>query len=482
LLEGTDESIKCNDCEQFRRFILQRLNTNNEQGVKLGLVGLDHPLLADGLRMFDMPGVDGLSRKVDEATREALNAAHAVLVVVRDRTGLASTVNLLKSLRENGANINAVINNISFEYWRQDDPNELISDCKEAIRETLSGSGFDLAAERIFVLHLPSVQELKTSDNAWVKVPEHAAEIERLRLWLSLYLDADRVTRVLSRIVYAIRLVMDKIYKDMESHIVVLENILAGPIGIQTNSRIYALRAANAAFRKSWSRILEDEAISDILVRRRFIIANQLRTATDQVQGVFNSVRRNLGPRSRWTHAMAAEAAATLQAAFDASAKGVEDCQEDAIHALMQQMRVHADSAARKLVAIAPWFRGPLDAVHVKGRWLIELNHPDINDMGFLEIFDSARTVDRILEGYQSLLSCYSAAPSGTAMSNFTSNVEITRKVFEGAFEKRIDELLQFINAPNNEVVAECQSLLQKTFEAIDEWRLALVDIQSALA
>jgi hypothetical protein len=451
LMNGSEEPILCQDREQFRRFILQRFNPENEQGVALGLVEMNNPLLADGLRLFDLPGVDGLSQKIDLGTREALKEAHAVLVVVKDRTGFSSALKLVAQLRAQGAKVQAFVNNLSFEAW-QDRPDELVRDCTAAARENLAEVGFDLPENRIFILHLPSIENLQISSKAWVTHRRHKAEIDRFRLWLSRQLDAARVSRIMLAAIEALL----RVGGELQSRIDVQQKFLdeLGRRGGSPNASALAqLAVARAEFARGWDGILDNPVIADMLRRNIGVLKDRLRTQAEASRQHLETVGQWLGSRDGWTTATANEAARRLRAAFDECVREIETSHSDAVHALLQEMRAEADPAALQLVDVVPCFLGPLDAVRVEGSYIVNIDHTDPDQIGFLEIFNSARTVDRILEGYKAAANAFSAGDQGEPITTFRTNIDNVRRVFNQAFDKRVTDLERFISRPDAELL-----------------------------
>ena len=82
LQRGESEPVRCRDADEFRSYLLQKDNQDNHKQVVWGRVTVDHPILAKGLRLVDMPGVEGLSPVIAiEAQRFIQSFAHAVAML-----------------------------------------------------------------------------------------------------------------------------------------------------------------------------------------------------------------------------------------------------------------------------------------------------------------------------------------------------------------------------------------------------------------
>lgn len=190
LLLGSERRIRCENREQFCRFILHRHNPGNQYGIGLGIVGLRNELLLKGLVLLDMPGVGGLLDGMHQTTRDWLQKAQAVIAVLRDRTGYGQVVPLIKELTQCGSMLEAFVNNVSVEEWPVRDRSGFIAERKRTVRSNLARRGVMLPEAAVFILHLPSVLGLEPAPEPWINDPAHATEIQRFRHWLTGYVSA----------------------------------------------------------------------------------------------------------------------------------------------------------------------------------------------------------------------------------------------------------------------------------------------------
>jgi len=182
----------------FRRYLLQAENRDNAEGVRAGYVQIRHGLLRHGLRIVDMPGVEGLSSQIAEDARAFVRAnANVVLGVVRRAGGYGPMSRILRTMLPQGAGPEALVFNSDLMDWNRgpttakDEPvlRAYVEEQRKVVADQLRDSWPALAADpqRVFVLHLPSFQARQNGDrdHEWVRNPVHEAEAERFlaRLW-----------------------------------------------------------------------------------------------------------------------------------------------------------------------------------------------------------------------------------------------------------------------------------------------------------
>ncbi len=182
----------------FRRLLLQASNRNNIEDVRAGYVQMRHGLLERGLRIVDMPGIEGISSAITDAAKTFIKAnANVVIGVVRRAGGFGPMGRILKEMLPDGADPEALVFNSDAMDW-----NRTPSEAKDAasladyvdeqraivvdrMRESWPALG--VHPERVFVLHLPSFHARQHGDKEreWVKSPVHDREATRFlsRLW-----------------------------------------------------------------------------------------------------------------------------------------------------------------------------------------------------------------------------------------------------------------------------------------------------------
>ncbi|MFH8891974.1 dynamin family protein [Streptomyces sp. NPDC017949] len=94
---GIEEEIS--DLADFEHWMLQEHNPHNESEVLRGEIELPAPLLRDGLRLVDMPGIAGVSDQVAAQTANDLDGhAFSVVLVSMGRVSLKGLVDIVRDL------------------------------------------------------------------------------------------------------------------------------------------------------------------------------------------------------------------------------------------------------------------------------------------------------------------------------------------------------------------------------------------------
>jgi hypothetical protein len=477
LLQGAEAPVPCADMAQFRRFTLQALNPENRSGLVGGLVGLRHPLLADGLRLIDMPGAEGGVEGIKEDTLAALREAHAVLFVIRDRI-FATVKRLVAELTVHGVAIQGVVSNQDARLWRKT-PRGLVTEVQEVLRRHLAEAGAQLPTERIFVLHLPSIRGLELAPDATIADAVHTTELARFRDWLTHYLDATRVNAILSEVAAELTAIERAIWRALRKYRDKLRSI---ENGANAGSMLGDLEAARTAFSTRWSGILREAELAEVIARYRSILAALLRDQGARLRTEVARIRSDIGHRARWSETTVTRVVDRLRPAFDAALRTVETAHEDAMKVVMERLRAIADPMALDLIGQVPLLLGPLRAVTVEGSFLLSFEHPDPGVVAFLEIFSDARRVDRILDAYQAMAASVSAAASAMPMQHFAANVQHAAAAFATAFEARIAELKALVTTPDPRQVAESRQVFTDMGKHLGELSSRLHELDQLFA
>lgn len=180
--EGHENPINCT-ADEFRGYLLQKNNSDNKAEVIRGIVSIDHPILAKGLRLVDMPGIEGVSQTIAiEAQHFIKTEAHGVVAVVRDRS-YGALVRTLSDISGKELQVHAVISNWSLDQWdsRVDaDMRKFISEQKQVVTDYLrrEHNKSPVHPNNVFVLHLPSFCSMQSGEPPRVKSAVHHEEAE----------------------------------------------------------------------------------------------------------------------------------------------------------------------------------------------------------------------------------------------------------------------------------------------------------------
>lgn len=192
--------ITCDSADAFGTYLLQRFNKDNSKRVRCGVIQIDHDLLRQGLRLIDMPGVAGVSTKVAaESAAFIRGEAYTAVALIRNR-GYAPLLRILETLPSDSLRIETVICNRDGDYWDEfaDEPSlhRGMAEQRAALAGTLNAEAFKIDPRNVFVLHLPSMKNLKQITRRGTTGQSHAEEVRRFEEWVNNYV---RETKVLSR-------------------------------------------------------------------------------------------------------------------------------------------------------------------------------------------------------------------------------------------------------------------------------------------
>lgn len=201
-LDGKDDLKVCRTLEEFCDYVLQKSNRDNHKKVLWGRVSCNHPILAQGLRLVDMPGVEGVSPAIAvEAQQFIKEQAHAVVAVLRDR-GYGPLTRVVDNLSTDSLRVHALISNWSLDYWigkSEDEVADFIENQSNLVPDYIKqeGSEIDISSDKIFVLHLPSFCQLQRSQPPQVASLAHQREAEEFIATFWGYVQANGVDEVI---------------------------------------------------------------------------------------------------------------------------------------------------------------------------------------------------------------------------------------------------------------------------------------------
>ncbi|SFF23202.1 dynamin family protein [Nitrosomonas sp. Nm166] len=185
--------IDCSDINEFSTYLLQRENPDNHKGVSEGIIRINSHHLADGLKIIDMPGLEGVSEIIRHDAKAALKKIDGAIVVINDRhaaPGLRTVAELAKLGRE----IDAIIINIRSSKLLNDDTCEPldntiiennINEIREFVWNELHCNNVNISIQNIFVIHLPSIKSLAILQKSPMATSLHKDEVERFADWFN---------------------------------------------------------------------------------------------------------------------------------------------------------------------------------------------------------------------------------------------------------------------------------------------------------
>lgn len=156
-------SVVTRSAKEFAEYLLQKANRHNRKKVAQGIIRLQHPYLESGLRIIDLPGVDGASADVRAQVAEALKSyANAVVGITLERSGYGALIDVFRSYDVDPKR-SIVIVNVYPEQMDEDrcrmlnnglSVPENIEAKRQGCIETFADSGIALDPARVFVVCL----------------------------------------------------------------------------------------------------------------------------------------------------------------------------------------------------------------------------------------------------------------------------------------------------------------------------------------
>ena len=332
--EEVGEPEPCDAVDEFERLLLQRHNPGNVEGVRAGHVELAHPLLAQGLLLLDMPGLEGVSPAVRERAEKTVAGLRRAVLVVKDREyGPASRV-----LERWGASldIEAVVSNWSLDFWQGPDLEEKVGQQRQIMAGKL-GEHLAIDPERVFVLHLPSIADARIRPGAPVAAPEHAAETERLRRWVREVAAGPAARQRVVGWAAALAAVHRRLARRLEDRRAVLG---VAPAQLEDQQADELIRACTEAVVARFRRELEHEPIATTIEEGR-----------TRVAVIFGSAREEV-------------LAAAASAGRRREELGLVDATSDVVASVCDELRRRADAAVSPLGALVEPVLGTVVRAH----------------------------------------------------------------------------------------------------------------------
>lgn len=438
-LDDTGTPTPCVDVDQFRRFILQRFNPNNERNVRFGLAQCNNPLLADGLRLVDMPGLEGVSQAVSIELRKELADIEAVIVVIRDRL-YGPAFRLIEEFTPQ-LKIQAIVCNWSLDFWIGKSDKALqsqIKQQKQIVLDELGNSEVKISPEQIFVLHVPSISDCELIPGSVTGCTPHIQEIERFRRWITQYLDEDRVTALLADTKNCIDAVILRLEQKLQTHRQLIIDLEAGDKKQRQQARKTLKRTHKAAI-KQWRKLEKAPEIADSVKNSWTIIRNKLKVSRDSLLHAINHAQSTLPPSDQWNRKTVADLMNRLRPEFVKAEEELWQAQTDFTLELAKKFYETSVRLLAEAYESIPIIPGALDSLQISGDPLLEFTHPDPGPAAIFEFFSSSRIVKRILKEYRSQVEAIDITKNGVQAQIYHATVASTKQTFLDALEERFD-------------------------------------------
>ena len=475
-LQGRDNALLCEDSNQFRRFLLQRFNPNNERGVVYGTVEYAHLLLADGLRLVDMPGLEGVSATISQTAREAIAEAKAVILVVRDRE-YAAAARLLREFGDRHDHVQAVISNWSLDFWeaRTDkDLDERVHMQKDAIVRYVGGSGSPFRSDQVFVLHLPSISECKISPTASVQRRVHVWEVERFCRWIVHYLDEDRVTSLLRDTTGILGKAQKALLARTGRYRQMLCKLCDGDLATQTNT----IKQVNAAYERLLATVnafLDSKATAAVVAENWYLLSNKIQICRDTLLTAVWKAEASVPASCTWDDAK--RVARHLREQTDQAVDAMENAHTDALRSIVEHWREFLNPVILQMFETVPLLPGGLGALNFTVNKLYNIIHETADVDSFLEIFSDRRIVERVIGRYRAQAQALEASMQSTQHQVFLENIQALRRTIITNLEHRCAKSQAAILGGNAVVLEESLSFLKEIQTLLDDVAEELVGL-----
>ena len=297
-LDGKDTPVthRCADEQEFSTYLLQEMNPDNEKKVLAAVIQVNHPMLANGLRLVDMPGVEGVSSKVStDAARFVDEQAHAVLVVCRGReyAPLARVARALTA-RER-LEVDACVSNQSVQFFEEDEARlrEKVAYQRTVMPQKINDEdgNLDLTPDRIFVLDLYTVSGL-ASARLRTEGAVHDDEESGLRRRLAEVVHTRGVDRVILDATGLAEQTVERLDAHLSTRRSMLESLRGG--GPEADAIRESLSLACDGAVEKWRQLANPEVVGAVAEENFDELAPTLVEARDQILDVVAAKRSEL--------------------------------------------------------------------------------------------------------------------------------------------------------------------------------------------
>lgn len=407
VVEFSDRSKGPLQCDKagFFEYVQQKTNEDNVRKVLRGVVRFNHPLLANGLVLVDMPGARGVSDEVRLEAQRFLEHHVSAIVGVAYNRDYAPLLDIARDMTAQGrkVDVQAIISNRYSDYFSQPDgsgmtlPDEAIAakilssrtEARALIAKRFREAGVDctLPEDGVFVFSA----HVLFYPNHPVATSSHKAEIDRFRNHVARYMNENGLGPAILEAARRCDEALTRLRNPLDFRIDLLDKVLGGDRGLLTlvmSSARKALKTIwiDSAYSDARMKGLANDAwrdFKDVLSRRR----------SQSLQKLASVIRKlEQAPEDAPAQAIKDEAARLqreLEALADESAEKFYDLVSEAYSALIK------DANAVLARTIEDW---PVFASH--GAVAIEITSEDIIRLGRPQLEEgSSRSVVRMVGG-----------------------------------------------------------------------------------
>ncbi len=364
--------VRCKDRDEFRAYVLQRDNTGNAKRVIKGGVRLDHPLLRQGLRLVDVPGLEGVSLGISRDSREFIRMnAHAVIGVVLSRQ-YAPLVRLIETFILSDENdkvddwVQAIVINVPLDEYLRVTPEafaQRVHDWVDAGQKVLKGFKVEYDGSKMFVLHLPSVIKMRNREP--LDFPEDVIrpEMKRLDETLDGYIRTNGVRTVIAQGVNLANRALTELNDNLNVRRKMLEALLG--TNPEEGARIAAQFAEAAQHTRAlWDRHVTTSNVRAIAEQSWIELKPKLDEKRDELLTLINDTEKKVSSYpERLDISRAREIQAELSAGITRATERTQEVIDDAVDRIVKDLCEDASNVMTHLYAAVPVLQGSSEGV-----------------------------------------------------------------------------------------------------------------------
>jgi hypothetical protein len=259
--EKTKAPAEC-DKAGFFDYVQQKTNEDNVKKVLRGVVKINHPLLANGLVLVDMPGARGVSDEVRAEAQQFIQRQVSAIVGVAYNRDYAPLLDIARDLAVHGRSVDvqAIISNRFSDYFSQPDgsgmtlPDDAVAakiassstEARTMIAKRFKEFGLDctLPEDGVFVFSA----HVLFYPNHPVATPAHKAEIERFRNHIARYMSDNGVGPAIMEAARRCDEALTRLRNPIDFRVDLLDKVLKGDRGLLT----LVMSSARRALQSIW--------------------------------------------------------------------------------------------------------------------------------------------------------------------------------------------------------------------------------------
>ncbi len=481
-LHGSDERIVCADRSVFASYLLQRENPHNTKRVSQGVIQAAGPAWADGARLVDLPGLEGLSETLEQDVAAALPGSGRALLVLNDRNA-APGLRVASRIKALGGNVIAVIVNLRSSKLLDDETRKAlagdiaagnISRIRAFVCEALERLGFDIPAACVFAIHLPAMRELELAANVTMNAPAHAAEVARFAAWFRASFGRAGAGARISQALEIASAVIDEHCRAGQAEMALLAGLRRGDAAAAAGAAA-ALAQRRKRLPGRWREALRQAG--DVAAAERSSIAVQ--SAIQRLKAQLTDLHRNCRaslPVERWKWDVADEnrIAAVLSREAAGAACEFQRQRDLALEAYHDVCRRAAEAVVED-DDILKTIEAPLHKADFASKQLWQAPRFEAGKRAILglEWMWSAASIDRMLHEISHAEMTIDASRKGRIVTEFRNQLKMRRAAHYDGLRKRLDRIAAIAADPAHPALLAAERASKQKSDLVKDAQLS---------